>query len=82
MTITPLAPITPTSAICMGCSNHMRVVIEKYKNGKLSRVMFYCDNCKYGHEPSMIHAMGQPAKYVPLLEPEPITKDLKVDSGG
>jgi hypothetical protein len=62
----PLAPIGPALLICLGCGEKMRLVIEKYKNGKVSRLVHYCDQCRYGHEPSMIHAPGQTVKYVPL----------------
>lgn len=66
----PLAPVVPTDAICLGCGNHMRLEIEKFKNGKVSRLMFYCDTCKYGHELSMQHVSGTLAPYVAPKEPE------------
>lgn len=61
----PLSPVTPVAAICLGCSKPMRLEVESFKNGKLSRLVMYCDTCKYGHEPSMIHIPGQTVKYVP-----------------
>lgn len=69
MAIPSLAPVGPTDAICLGCGNHMRLVIEKFKNGKVMRLMMYCDTCQYGHEPSMDHVRGQAAKYVAPEEP-------------
>lgn len=65
MPIVPLAPITPTHVICLGCGQFMRLHIEKYNNGKVSGIVFYCDKCQYGHKPSMIHAPGETVKYVP-----------------
>src|SRR5208337_247420 len=65
MPIPALAPVGPTSAICLGCGNPMRLEVEKFKNGKVARLMMYCDTCKYGHEPSMDHVRGTVAKYVP-----------------
>jgi hypothetical protein len=65
MPIPGLAPVSPTSAICLGCGNRMRLEVEKFKNGKVSRLVLYCDTCKYGHEPSMQHVSGTQVKYEP-----------------
>jgi hypothetical protein len=70
--IVPLAPITPTGLICLGCGKQMRLHVEQYKNGKVSRIVFYCDTCKYGHEPSMMHAPGQTVAYQPPADPQPL----------
>jgi hypothetical protein len=68
MAIVPLAPITPTQLICLGCGCFMRLVIQQYKNGKVSGIVFFCDICKYGHEPSMMHAPGQTVAYVEPMQ--------------
>jgi hypothetical protein len=70
MPIPGLAPVAPTSAICLGCGNRMRLEVEKYKNGKVSRLVLFCDTCKYGHEPSMQHLSGTPAPYAAPKDPE------------
>lgn len=64
----PLAPIGPTHLLCLGCGNHMRREIDRFANGKLAKIIFYCDSCQYGFEPSMVHASGQNVKYVPKEE--------------
>jgi len=66
--IVPLAPVTPTGLLCLGCGKNMRRVVHQYQNGKVSKIVFHCDTCKYAHEPSMIHAPGQTVKYVPAEE--------------
>jgi len=78
MPIPALAPVGPTTAICLGCGNPMRLEIEKFKNGKVSRLLMYCDTCKYGHEPSMDHVRGTIAKYVPPgKKEEPVNNPFK-----
>jgi hypothetical protein len=81
--IVPLAPVTPTSLLCLGCGKLMRLEVDRYKNQKVARIVFYCDTCKYAHEPSMIHAPGQTVKYVPPAEPtKPEVEALiKVEAG-
>jgi hypothetical protein len=87
MPIVPLAPITPTQLLCLGCGGQMRLVVEQYRNKKVSRIVFYCDSCKYGHEPSMQHAPGQTVAYVAPSNPQPATAnptsaETKAASGG
>lgn len=67
----PLAPIGPTALTCLNCGKDMRREVMQYKNGKVHKIVFYCDPCKYGYEPSMVHAPGQSAKYVAPEPPVP-----------
>jgi hypothetical protein len=82
----PFSPITPTQLLCLGCAQHMRLVVEEYKaviqNKKVSRILFYCDTCKYGYEPSMQHATGNVIPYVAPSNPNLTSAESKVASGG
>lgn len=77
--IQTLAPITPTGLICLGCGGQLRMEIEKFKNGKVSNLLAYCDTCKYGFQPSMIHAQGTNAKYIPPAEKPVPSLDGKLE---
>lgn len=59
----------------------MRREVEKYRkavqNRQIAKIVFYCDVCQYGHEPSMIHASGQTVKYLPPPTADPAEVDIQ-----
>lgn len=59
------APYESPQLLCADCGNLMRRVISRHKNGKISGIVYFCDNCKYGHASSMPHHNGQYVKYEP-----------------
>jgi hypothetical protein len=56
------------SMVCSACAENMRRVIDKSAKGRFQRVVYYCDNCKYGFAPTPLHALGVDVKYVPAVE--------------
>lgn len=63
MPIPALNPVVVNTALCHGCSKKMRVVVNKFKNGQIVSVYYFCDTCKYGVNESPSRLNGPPTKY-------------------
>lgn len=83
MTYPALNPIQIPDLVCNECSQIMRRQIVPAHNGKLDKIVYYCDTekCQYALSISKEHQNAQTAKYV---SPEPqalleVKAAMKVD---
>jgi len=71
------APLEAPNLLCHGCGNGMRRKIDRFNNGKIQAVTYYCDFCEYGFVSSMPHHNGTMGKYEkPELPKAPIPAEV------
>lgn len=76
-----LAPLEVLTLCCYECGNKMRLEIERYANGKIQGLTYYCDSCEYSFISSMPHPNGQMSnKYKPPA-PAHLPGSVKIAGG-
>ena len=59
----PLNPIQAPAAYCLDCSQPLRIEVVKYANGKLQKILYSCDKCRYTVDSSLDHLNGPIVAY-------------------
>lgn len=83
MKVPRLNPLRAPVLICYGCSNELRMKIERQNNGVcVQPIKYFCDTCEYGIETNLDHAPGVNVKYVPPPAPTVVSAPAALYDAG